>query len=80
MFMNCVDDVTCYQTASRLPMWSEEAVIAALVNGWFCCPRHEVRESERKRMCTFVVCLQIFIGSWAKLKDMAEPSSGMRHG
>ena len=36
MFLNCVDDATCYQAASRLLSRSEENVVANLVNGWFC--------------------------------------------
>ncbi|CAE7226683.1 unnamed protein product [Symbiodinium sp. CCMP2592] len=36
MFLNCVDDATCYQAASRLLSRSEENVVSNLVNGWFC--------------------------------------------
>ncbi|CAE7832499.1 unnamed protein product [Symbiodinium sp. CCMP2592] len=36
IFLNCVDDATCYQSASRLQSRSEENVVSNLVNGWFC--------------------------------------------
>ncbi|CAE7255028.1 PSMC3, partial [Symbiodinium sp. CCMP2456] len=36
MFLNLVDDATCYQAASRLMSRSEENVVANLINGWFC--------------------------------------------
>ena len=35
LFLNLVDDGTVYQAATRLTSRSEEAVITALVNGWF---------------------------------------------
>ncbi|CAE7400233.1 FMN2 [Symbiodinium sp. KB8] len=35
LFLNLVDDGTVYQAATRLNSRSEEAVITALVNGWF---------------------------------------------
>ena len=36
LFLNCVDDATCYQTASRLMSRSEENVISILMSGWLC--------------------------------------------
>ena len=36
MFLNCVDDGTCYQAASRLLSRTEEAVVANLINGSVC--------------------------------------------
>ncbi|CAE7250405.1 TY5A [Symbiodinium natans] len=35
MFLNIVDDATCYQVAPRLHSRSEDAVISTLVGGWF---------------------------------------------
>ena len=35
MFLNLVDDGTVYQAVTRLTSRSEEAVVTALVNGWF---------------------------------------------
>ena len=36
MFLNCVDDGTCYQIASRLLERTEDAVLKNLLNGWVC--------------------------------------------
>ncbi|CAE7222193.1 unnamed protein product [Symbiodinium sp. CCMP2456] len=35
VFLNLVDDATCYQVAPRLQSRSEDCVIATLVGGWF---------------------------------------------
>ena len=36
MFLNCVDDGTCYQIPSRLLERTEDAVLKNLLNGWVC--------------------------------------------
>ena len=75
MFLNCVDDGTCYQIASRLLERTEDAVLKNLLNGWVCFfgPPDELVLDARCRGCLSRLPLREPCGPDGCLREMRAP-------